>query len=548
MRNSIKNWYDFTAFTSLISNNNENGFILHVAPHKEELRVTLYGCQSKKFYLHVLFQDVQKFINDIPKINDPKIKAIFFTIYSFKNENFPNNVQLCKSLKSKFEEMNSFNVSAAKIPYLFTSDGNFILTCALAAANITINVGECVLVLMILKDTFQVCDLKFTNNGYKVLRNQSLIDIDEIEDDDKLRRKILGKKKHDKILLCCDNLQNQIVATVKKVVKASSNKMTVISEMFSGEKFDGSGLVEQSKWILDNKYTKFHVIPTISARIYGIGYECGETEYYFLTTEENAQLPYAESFHAPKTCFNHFMAYMDEGTGKFVRIETFTLNGDDAHEYKITLKVDNNNFPSYSIHGINVEKITNLPHLKIDNDLWEKEPLIAFYGNYSFICLWDESAEEYKFLDSWNGQFGKPMHIAFDQEKPYFEKDAEETLGKHGKYVIDDLIYIMSRPAEDLVDSNAGSYSYAITNDNENPVLFEFDHFCGTKMLATPAFLMALLLKQHVKAIKKEIGEKPDQLAFCILNEYDFDELENVKFDLGEACQLLNIQSYTFHD
>uniref|UniRef100_A0AC35GSD0 Uncharacterized protein n=1 Tax=Panagrolaimus sp. PS1159 TaxID=55785 RepID=A0AC35GSD0_9BILA len=179
-----------------------------------------------------------------------------------------------------------------------------------------------------------------------------------------------------------------------------------------------------------------------------------------------------------------------------------------------------------------------------DEEEFERDPVIGFYGNHSFICIWDDTKEEYKFLDSWGGQWGKPMYIAFDKEKPYFGKTAEETFGKLGKFVVCDLLQVMIRTEEELEEYD--HQSFTITKNAENPVLLEFDTFDGTKKAASPAFLMALLLKQHLKAIKKETGEKPNGLGFCILADFHWEDIERVNNCLEDACNLLKLGGYSF--
>uniref|UniRef100_A0A914R5E9 Uncharacterized protein n=1 Tax=Panagrolaimus davidi TaxID=227884 RepID=A0A914R5E9_9BILA len=113
-------------------------------------------------------------------------------------------------------------------------------------------------------------------------------------------------------------------------------------------------------------------------------------------------------------------------------------------------------------------------------------------------------------------------------------------------YQILDLLQVMIRTEEELVEYE--HQSFTITKDDENPVLIEFDTFDGTKKAASPAFLMALLLKQHLKAIKKETGKKPNGLVFCILKDFHWEDIECVNNCLVDACNLLKLGSYIFFD
>uniref|UniRef100_A0A914YB66 Uncharacterized protein n=1 Tax=Panagrolaimus superbus TaxID=310955 RepID=A0A914YB66_9BILA len=129
-----------------------------------------------------------------------------------------------------------------------------------------------------------------------------------------------------------------------------------------------------------------------------------------------------------------------------------------------------------------------------------KLSVIGFFDCSSVICV--ERNGKYEFMEEWN-----------------------------------DIIKIMSMPADKIeVDKN---WKFAITKDSENPVLLEFDNFCAEKKFATPAFLMALLLKEHFKIIKEKVGEKPNEIAFCFFDQFNDCERKRVEEGLTESCQLL---------
>lgn len=83
--------------------------------------------------------------------------------------------------------------------------------------------------------------------------------------------------------------------------------------------------------------------------------------------------------------------------------------------------------------------------------------------------------------------------------------------------------------------------SFTVTKDSENPILLEFDTFDGSKKLSTPAFLMALLLKQHLKIIKNEINEKPKELCFYFPLEAKIENRKRIQKQIKESCELLKI-------
>uniref|UniRef100_A0A914PL51 Uncharacterized protein n=1 Tax=Panagrolaimus davidi TaxID=227884 RepID=A0A914PL51_9BILA len=87
---------------------------------------------------------------------------------------------------------------------------------------------------------------------------------------------------------------------------------------------------------------------------------------------------------------------------------------------------------------------------------------------------------------------------------------------------------------------------YTFTKDDENPILLEFETFDGTMKTASPEFLMAMLIRQQLKAIEAEIGEKPTKLGFCIFDVYGKKEMNNVQTALGKACELMKIKDFCF--
>uniref|UniRef100_A0AC35F947 Uncharacterized protein n=1 Tax=Panagrolaimus sp. PS1159 TaxID=55785 RepID=A0AC35F947_9BILA len=87
---------------------------------------------------------------------------------------------------------------------------------------------------------------------------------------------------------------------------------------------------------------------------------------------------------------------------------------------------------------------------------------------------------------------------------------------------------------------NDGPWNFKFTKDAENPVLIDFEKWDGSRGAASPAFLLAMLLKEHLKAIKDETGEKPNDLFIFLLNFTNANQ-ERIKENLEEAGKLLKI-------
>uniref|UniRef100_A0A914QJG5 Uncharacterized protein n=1 Tax=Panagrolaimus davidi TaxID=227884 RepID=A0A914QJG5_9BILA len=288
---SIESCYNITSI--IPKNCAEKEYIALISACQSYLKIGIYGFQSKEAYVHVVVSDIQGFIDGIAKIFDSKIKAVILEVYGFSSEKFPNNIQFCKALKAKF----------GSIPYSFISDYNFLLTKILVAVNISVKLGEFILVLLIAENYFEIVVLEYTKNGHEVLRHQRMNDMEV--DADELRERILGETVFQKILFCSWKGDNQVENTLKNVLKAETKKFVMIN-LINGSKFIGDGLIEESKWILNKKYTKFHVLPTC-ARIYVIGFERGDEKLTPLYEKFSVALPYENSVIVPKSCFNYFL-------------------------------------------------------------------------------------------------------------------------------------------------------------------------------------------------------------------------------------------------
>uniref|UniRef100_A0AC35GCA3 Uncharacterized protein n=1 Tax=Panagrolaimus sp. PS1159 TaxID=55785 RepID=A0AC35GCA3_9BILA len=105
--------------------------------------------------------------------------------------------------------------------------------------------------------------------------------------------------------------------------------------------------------------------------------------------------------------------------------------------------------------------------------------------------------------------------------------------------VVHDLIKIMSTSAS-KVSSLYPTLGYTIS-EPEHPILYNFINYLGEKKAATPAFLMVLVLKEHLKELKGIFGEKPKEIGFCIFDDFDGDSeaKKRVENGLKESCQLL---------
>uniref|UniRef100_A0A914PER6 Uncharacterized protein n=1 Tax=Panagrolaimus davidi TaxID=227884 RepID=A0A914PER6_9BILA len=193
---------------------------------------------------------------------------------------------------------------------------------------------------------------------------------------------------------------------------------------------------------------------------------------------------------------------------------------EECHRIKLTLSVDINTFPTIKHEAIIITEVAALPH-KLNADLTENIPVIGFFDNSSVICM-----------------YGRDLYIDFTEERPTFVDKAENVNSLVG--AVYDLIKILSLPPDNIKAEH--HWGFKIAKDAENPVLIEFETYEGYAQAAPPAFLMKMMLREHIKAIKNESNEKPTKLGFYLFDEFDDDAKKRVENGLEEACKLLNVE------
>uniref|UniRef100_A0AC34G154 Uncharacterized protein n=1 Tax=Panagrolaimus sp. ES5 TaxID=591445 RepID=A0AC34G154_9BILA len=209
-----------------------------------------------------------------------------------------------------------------------------------------------------------------------------------------------------------------------------------------------------------------------------------------------------------------------------------------CHGYKFILTVDENNMPTCNVEVTMAKEIALLP-LFLDMFCPSKIPVIGFCSNFSIICIHDDEVG-YKFLEGWNGMIGKELFISFADKKPRYCEKALEDFSKKPSSVISHLVNIMAMPEDDVKTSLL--WKFSIVKNSRNEILVEFDNFDGSRKAASPAFLLAMLIKEHQKVIKNETGEKPMKFGFWFLNTDSDAVNERIKAGFVEACKLLKIE------
>ena len=95
-------------------------------------------------------------------------------------------------------------------------------------------------------------------------------------------------------------------------------------------------------------------------------------------------------------------------------------------------------------------------------------------------------------------------------------------------------------PADAIeLDSDWG---FKVSKNEEEQTCLQFKTHDGTEKRSTPTFLMALLIKEHLKAIKAAGGAIPTKLGFHLFEDFDREAETRIESQLMEACKSFNIE------
>uniref|UniRef100_A0AC35FWG5 Uncharacterized protein n=1 Tax=Panagrolaimus sp. PS1159 TaxID=55785 RepID=A0AC35FWG5_9BILA len=284
---------------------------------------------------------------------------------------------------------------------------------------------------------------------------------------------------------------------------------------------------------------------TAAFKKYMIGFKCGGSEYPLIVCEKGEELPFKKSIMIPRTPLEYFSAYSDDNGFNIVEYSPIELPK-NALSYEISLAVDVENTFTHNIQRVLLDNTRFAKDL--DEMASSKIPVIGFMGELSFIYIKDDETNEYKLLESWNGKLGKELFLTFDEKKPKFFENAIESFRTTCTSVIHNVIATMSMSPETIASGMRPTFGYTLTLDDKNQTLYNYKTFDGTEKSESPSTLMTTLLKEHLKEIKKEAGEKPKEIAFFIFDNYSTEEKERVQKGLEKSCESLKIKCTFIED
>uniref|UniRef100_A0A914QUW4 Uncharacterized protein n=1 Tax=Panagrolaimus davidi TaxID=227884 RepID=A0A914QUW4_9BILA len=491
----------------------------------------IFGAQSKKdIGLVICGKDtfVLEFIN---VFKNSKLKAFIFQI-----NGTPDNVE--------FIRMTKINLALLQIPCVYFTLFEQMRSAILIASNIDLNVGDRIVEVLIDDTGYTVSELEYTDKGYLEHEQRDCKPYKNMTPET-IRQRILGPNNPFKIIChAFPGKETTKFLTSKVLNKIPKTKWIVIEEDLN--EYDGKFVFETVKWIFEKSYTKYYVCQK-SFRNYMIRAKYGDEGYPIILCRKHDILPFKEVVTIPKS-FLTFCGHVPDVPKAVAALQAATDNTDtgvtdlrsleipkEVHALKFSLEIDVSNFTLADVTGIIFNKISRLP-AQLDAKKFEI-PVIGFYGELSFIYV--KNDDGYKFLDSWNGKLGKDLYISFDEEKPRFFNDAVEKFLTNGKSVVHDLIKIMSTSPSDL--SSHHPYGYKISSDSEHPILILIENHLGEKKAASPSFLMAMLLKKHLKELRKKTGKAPNKIGFCLFDDFknNAEGKKRLENGLKESCQML---------
>uniref|UniRef100_A0AC34FIB7 ATP-grasp domain-containing protein n=1 Tax=Panagrolaimus sp. ES5 TaxID=591445 RepID=A0AC34FIB7_9BILA len=498
------------------------GFVRTTKEWENLIILTIYGAQSKKDVGRIVCERETFVMDFIEVFKDSKLKAFIFQI-----DGTSENVD--------FIRFSRINLDLIHVPYVFFKTGEQMRSAILVAANLALNAGNRIVEVLIDDDGYVVSELEYTEKGY-LEREQRDCKPYKSMTAETIRQRILGPNNPVKII-CHANYPGKEVTkflTQKVLNNVPSSKLLVMEEDL--DQYDEKFVFETVKWIFDKSYTKFYVCQK-AFRNYMIRVKYDDKDYPLILCKKGDVLPFKQEVTIPKSFLQFYHGCTGENDIDYIQNKIFEIPK-QVHALEFSLKVDVNNFMYANVRGLVFNKIPRFPALLDIKCL--NIPIIGFYGELSFMYVKNDENSGYKLLDTWNGKLGKDLYISFDEEKPKFFDDAVKKFEIKGTSVVHDLIKIMSTSPTNL-SSLEPTLGYTLSSNDEHPILIELNNYCGEKRAHSPSFFMALILKEHLKALKLEFGEKPKEIGFCLFDDFSNDPEAKARIQNGfkESCQML---------
>uniref|UniRef100_A0AC34F1C2 Uncharacterized protein n=1 Tax=Panagrolaimus sp. ES5 TaxID=591445 RepID=A0AC34F1C2_9BILA len=466
-------------------------------------------------------------------------KAVILNVFNYIGT-FRLNVRFCMIVGSIL----GHKCTRSKIPFYFISENNLHITAALIEANYISAINDKIMIILIKENELQKLELLRNPNGY-ITSYEETMPFTSSE----------NAEKTCKVLINYSNVKETIVtnfvstpeskALMKNLQNYSAAKVKVVQNSFLSN--PAKVLFEITKHLINESNNRNFVSEHLHRLLFVSRRPNAESPEDMLLPKK----PFSKSLPAKQECivpriYNKFFGSCVVDQYGSVALWRDALK-ENCHRIKLIFIIDKNQNPKLKQEPIILESIKNLPQKcnEIFGD--SKIAVIGFLDNLSIVCVWDEKIQSYKFLDNWNGLDGKNLFLSFENKRPEiidWIPEGDESATQNPPFIVYNLLQIMSMPSEDIKADP--EWGFTVTNDENNPILLEFENHIGEKKFASPAFLMALLLKDHIKAINAEMRKKPAEFAFCIFNEFDQETKKRVEGHLQAAAELKQIQCQFF--
>uniref|UniRef100_A0AC34F0K0 Uncharacterized protein n=1 Tax=Panagrolaimus sp. ES5 TaxID=591445 RepID=A0AC34F0K0_9BILA len=490
------------------------------------LKLNSYDVKTNKFIGDQHIEDLENFSTNPPNVFKNKVKGIVIDDSTFSSSNNElSRIQFRQSIAKKLSKL--------QIPFVFITNGEISATTVILAASLQSKLEDTVMTIFTRGQRKDLLIFSFfrKNDGY-LFQNSRTVEIDQGLTGKEINEEIFKYLKPTKIIFVTDQKADKKFV---KLIRTSVKNCILLENWISN--YLAKGLREIVKHIYDKNENQYHIIQTTFA---GFGVSDNEMltpKDMIFTTKLNQVLPLTKTCTISRNSDKIYLTVSCKSKKTFLPLDELIVK-EKCHKIQLNLSIDENHLPTFHHEAIILPEIKRMPQ-NLNQKNTNKIPIIGFFDNLSVICLWNKTKKCYEFSKLWNEMYGKDLFLDFSFQKP---KLSSAVLPLQ-KFLVYDLLKIMSMTKEELkITSSLFKWGFEITEDDENPVLLKFETFDKIHNAASPAFLMALILKKHKKIIRKETGEKPTKLGLCVFENYkDSERKKRVETGLQESCELLKI-------
>uniref|UniRef100_A0AC34G8R2 Uncharacterized protein n=1 Tax=Panagrolaimus sp. ES5 TaxID=591445 RepID=A0AC34G8R2_9BILA len=266
---------------------NSEPYIVQVDGNQQTIFITAINQKTGELISRFPLNGVQMLLDYIPLIFDKKLKCVYSTLCGIHDPKFPNEVELYKAINGGLAQLN--------IPIYYYTKNNFIFTMCLVAANISVEIGETIFIILTQNEILQYASLTFTSNGYK-LNEDRIIPILHHINPDVYRQTVLGSSNPSKIIMSPMSFDTFIPDYVKNAFNSSK---TVIVDR---QPYINRSIMVTYKWFKEKAFVKYISLPTCQSDCF-FGFKYGSTNHQLITAKNGDDLPFTKTIEIPRSSF-----------------------------------------------------------------------------------------------------------------------------------------------------------------------------------------------------------------------------------------------------